>query len=322
MSDPYVLIVSTIADVATDEVVRRLTSIGIPHKRLNTENFPFSSTLTFRPDKGSKQDWMAIDAKSVHIPSSVWYRRVRTPSKPEGMDDGIYTFCLHENRAAFLGSLLGLNGRWMSYPAAVWRAEFKPFQLSLAHALGIPIPPTVITNDPSMVRRAYAEFGQLIVKPTRSGHVVHGAQDFAIFTSRVLEEHLDQVDSARWSPAIYQTLIPKRFDIRITIVGRKVFAAAIDSQSDPAAAIDWRQTENPKLPHHAIDLPQDLCQRLLRLMDSLQLTFGAIDMIQTTEGDYVFLEVNPSGQWLWLDDMLDLGISNAIAEWLAKTEVQ
>lgn len=318
MPDAHVLIVSTIADVATDVVVRRLSSHGISHKRLNTEDFPFSSTLTYRPDRRTEKDWMVSDGEPIRIPSSIWYRRLRTPSKPEGMDEGVYTFCLQENRAALVGGLLGLAGRWMSHPAAVWQAEYKPFQLSVAVDLGLAIPPTIITNDPSTVRRAYAEFGQMVVKPTRSGHIVHEGKEFAIFTSRVFDEHLKELDSARWSPAIYQALIPKRFDLRITIVGRKIFAAAIDSQSDPAAAIDWRHTTNARLPHHPVDLPGDIREKLFHLMSSLDLTFGAIDMIQTTAGEYVFLEVNPNGQWLWLDDMLGLGISDSVAEWLAE----
>jgi glutathione synthase/RimK-type ligase-like ATP-grasp enzyme len=318
MRDTHVLVVSTIADVATDEVVRRLGSLGVSHKRLNTENLPFSSTLAYRPNKRTEQNWIELDGEAMPVPSSIWYRRLRTPSKPEGMDEGIYTFCLQENRAAVLGSMLGLAGRWMSHPAAVWQAEYKPFQLSLAVDLGLAVPPTVITNDPSAIRNAYSEFGHMVVKPTRSGHVIHQGKEFSIFTSRVLEEHLQELADARWSPAIYQALIPKRFDLRITIVGRKIFAAAIDSQSDPAATIDWRQTTNSHLPHHAVGLPEELRVKLFRLMDSLHLTFGAIDMIQTAADEYVFLEVNPSGQWLWLDDMVGFGISDSVAEWLAE----
>lgn len=160
----------------------------------------------------------------------------------------------------------------------------------------------------------------MIVKPVRSGYLTQGGQEFSIFTSRVLEEHLGELESARLSPAIYQELVPKRFDIRVTVVGSQIFAAAIDSQSDPLAMVDWRKTDNPELPHYTATLPERVNTLLLRLMSSLRLTFGAIDMIQTSGGDYVFLEVNPSGQWLWIDDKLCLGISDAIANWLAKGE--
>ncbi len=316
MRSPNVLIVSTVADVATDDVVKRLTARGISHRRLNTEDYPFSATLTFRPEK-TALDWLTSNGQPLSSPTSIWYRRLRTPPKPEGMDDGIYKFCLEENRAALTGGLLAHSARWMSHPASVWQAEYKPFQLSMAARLDLHIPRTVVTNDPFAIRTAFAQFGSMVVKPAKSGYVIHEGQEFSIFTSRVLDEHLGELDDARWSPAIYQELIPKRCDVRVTIVGQKVFAAAIDSQSDPVASIDWRHTVNPNLPHRAIVLPENVSDKLLLLMETLHLTFGAIDLIETPAGEYVFLEVNPSGQWLWLDDKLDLGISDAVAEWLA-----
>src|SRR6266852_9304431 len=104
-NDGHVLIVSTIADLATD-VVRSLASRGIPHKRINTEDYPFSRTLTYRPSKNIESNWLASDGEQIPIPIAVWYRRVRTPAKPPDMDEGIYTFCLQENRAMLLGSIM------------------------------------------------------------------------------------------------------------------------------------------------------------------------------------------------------------------------
>lgn len=315
-NDRHVLIVSTVADMATDDVVKRLSSRGIPHQRVNTEDYPFSRSLSFLPN--AQESTLFFDAHSVPTPRSVWYRRVRSPSKPTDMDAGIYDYCLQENRSVFLGSILSFQARWMNHPAAVWQSEFKPYQLSVAARLGFSIPRTVITNDPDAIRKAFREFSAMIIKPARSGHLIQQGQHFSIFTSRVLEEHLCDLDDAHLSPAIYQELVPKEFDIRVTIVGRKIFAAAIDSQSDSAAVIDWRRTKNPDLPHHRVSLPAQLENLLLELMNCLGLTFGAIDLIQTTDGRYVFLEVNPSGQWLWIDKRIDFGISDAIAEWLAE----
>jgi glutathione synthase/RimK-type ligase-like ATP-grasp enzyme len=313
-----VLIVSTIADVATDAVIRQLSARNIPHVRINTEDYPFSRTLAFRP-AANAEGCLSLDGQPIPTPSAIWYRRVRTAPKPQSLAEDIYDFCVQENRAAFMGAILGLNARWMSRPAAIWQAEFKPYQLRLASELGLPIPRTIVTNEPAAVRTAFNEFGSMIVKPARTGHVVREGKEYAIFTSRVLREHLEDLNGARLSPSIYQELVPKKFDVRVTIVGRKLFAAAIDSQSDPDAAVDWRCTNNPRLPHKRITLPDRLTELLLRLMEALHLSFGAIDLIQTTSGDYLFLEVNPSGQWLWLDDMLGFGISDSIAEWLGVT---
>jgi glutathione synthase/RimK-type ligase-like ATP-grasp enzyme len=246
---------------------------------------------------------------------------MRTPAKPEAMDNGVYEFCLHEARATLIGSILGLTTRWMSHPAAIWSSEFKPFQLSLAAQVGLSIPPTIITNDPNAIKKAFNQFGAMIAKPVRRGYITNEGRSSAIFTSQVLREHLDEIESARYSPAIYQALIPKRYDIRVTIVGHQVFAAAIDSQSDPAAAIDWRLTCNPALPHYSTHLPEQLLDQLRRLMGLLGLTFGAIDLVQKPDGEFVFLEVNPNGQWLWLDRTLDMGISEAVAEWLTEDKL-
>jgi glutathione synthase/RimK-type ligase-like ATP-grasp enzyme len=314
MSDPCVFIVSTIADVATDDVVRRLASRGIPFHRLNSEEYPFSRSFTYYPAPVG----LVLDGTRLPSPTAVWYRRVRTPPRPEGMDEGIYTFCLQEQRASLLGSIMSMPSRWMSHPSSIWQAEYKPFQLSLAAKLGFMVPRTVITNEQETIRRAFSDFKAMVVKPTRTGHFRSEGKDFGLFTSRVLEEHLDALGSARWSPAIYQELIPKRCDVRVTIVGRQIFAAGIDSQSDPLAAIDWRQTGDERLPHFRLDLPSKITNLLLLMMDSMGLQFAAIDMIQTPTGEFVFLEVNPNGQWLWLDDLLEFGISDAVAEWLSQ----
>ena len=315
-NDAVVLIVSTVADVATDEVVRQLAARSIPHRRLNTEEFPFSKSVTLSYGAPSTVG-LLIDGQALPPPTAVWYRRLRSPAKPESMEDGIYEFCLRESRAALLGGVLSLRARWMSHPAAVWQAENKPYQLSIAQELGFRLPRTVITNDIAAIRAAAADFGRMVVKPARTGHVIHGGVERAIYTSELLFEQLEDLQGVELSPAIYQELVPKRFDIRATIVGRQIFAAAIDSQSDPAAAVDWRHTDNPELPHQRATLPDDVQRRLLELMDRMALNFAAIDLIQTPQDEFVFLEVNPSGQWLWLDDMLDLGISDAVAQWLA-----
>lgn len=310
-----VFIVSTRADSATDEIVERLATRNVPHFRFNTEDFPFAHALTYTPAQHGT--WLSCNGESIPQPTSIWYRRVRTGPAPVGMDDGVATFCRQEARAAILGSIMGQSTRWMSHPAAIWQAEFKPFQLHLAATLGLRIPQTVITNEPIRVRAAFRDFGSMIVKPTRTGYVETSDGAYAIYTTRVLEEHLDYIESARWSPAIYQELIPKAYDLRVTIVGARYFAALIDSQSDPSALTDWRQTSNPALPHERTMLPDAIVGKLYEMMGALRLTFGAIDLIQTIDGDYVFLEINPSGQWLWLDDMLGLGISDSVANWLA-----
>jgi glutathione synthase/RimK-type ligase-like ATP-grasp enzyme len=303
-------------DVATHAVVGELSRRNVPVLRVNTEDYPFSGRLDYRP--GSSERNLFSELIGAAEFRSIWYRRMRVPARPEGMDEGVYDFCLRESRNALLGGILGRSCRWMSRPDAIWKAEFKPFQLEIAAELGLSIPNTLISNVPDSVLAFFDScHGQMIAKPVRGGHIVQNGVEYAVYTTKVSPKDVEDLEDVSLSPSIYQELVPKRFDIRVTVVGRKIFAVAIDSQSDPDASVDWRRTSNPKLPHHAVELPADMESKILALMDAMNLQFGAIDLVLTPDGQYIFLEINPNGQWLWLDDMLSLGISSEIAEWLA-----
>ena len=321
----HVLVVSTVLDLATDAVVRTLGDWGVRTTRLNTEDYPFGARMTTVFDAASSgagsRGHVAWEGSRIDDVSAVWYRRVRSPVRPDGMDLGVYDFCAREARAALLGTLLGdvrAGLAWMSPPSNVWAAEHKLQQLATAARLGLSIPETVVTNDAREVRAAFSRFrGQMIAKPVRSGYVEVGGEPRAIFTSQVLQQHLETLADIDASPVIYQPLIAKACDVRVTIVGSRIFTAEIDSQLDANARIDWRRTEDPLLPHRRSDLPPDVRQALLEMMTQLGLAFGAVDLIRTPDNQYTFLEVNPNGQWLWLDAQLDLGITDAIASWLA-----
>lgn len=320
--DAHVLIVSTKLDISTDAVVRALASCGARFTRLNSEDIPFDAELTTRIDNHRLSARISCNAgrtsrSMLDDVSSIWYRRVRAPARPEEMGSGVYDFCVREARSALMGMLLARPERVMSPPTNIWRSEHKLLQLVAAREAGLTVPDTVVTNDPCEVRAAFSRFdGQMIVKPVRTGFVDYGEEQHAVFTTQILAEHLDQVESARWSPAIYQPLIRKRCDVRVTAVGDELFVAEIDSQGDPAATVDWRRTQDPLLPHRRADLPIEVRRGVLRLLASLGLVYGALDFVRTPDDKYVFLEVNPNGQWLWLDDMLEFGITGAIVRWL------
>jgi glutathione synthase/RimK-type ligase-like ATP-grasp enzyme len=309
-----VVIITTVADVATDDVIGHLRHLDVDIVRINTEDFPFESTFSLDFEAPTAEVW--VGGRRLQ-PRSVWYRRVRSPACPPTMDPGIYEFCLRENRAAFLGGWLAQDVRWLNHPVAVWQAEYKPYQLQVAKRAGLTVPQTLISSDPAQIRNAFERFGSLVVKPARSGHFRQGGEEFSVYTSEVTASTLDSIDDARWAPSIYQERVPKQCDVRVTYVGGQFFTAAIDSQSDPDAAVDWRKTSNAELRHCRLRLEGNVEDRLRTLMKALKLNFGCIDLVLRPDGQYVFLEVNPSGQWLWLDDQLELGISAAVADWLA-----
>lgn len=308
-----VLIVSTRVDAATDAIADELRRRGQPFVRFDTDRYPYAATASFLASPEGTS--LELDG-AVVAPASVWYRRVRSPEPPSGMDLGIHEYCLREAQALVHGMGLLGHSRIMSAPEAIVRAESKVAQLALARAVGLAIPATCVSNDPARVRAFASGYDRLVCKPVRSGWYRDAQGEWSIYTNEVTPDLLDDSHALSLTPCIFQELIPKACDVRVTVVGKRVFAAEIDSQSDEAARIDWRRTSNPDLPHRRAALPEPLARVLLELMRRLGLRFGAIDFVLTPDGQYVFLEVNPNGQWLWLDDKLELGITRAVADWL------
>lgn len=313
--DAPVLIISTTVDIATDAVVLELERRGQPFLRINTDAYPYDERATLR--LGSAETTLDVSGRPV-TPRSVWYRRMRSAARPEDVEPGIHRYCLGEAQTLMRGLGHITSPRVMSQPAAVFRAENKIVQLTVARSLGIRIPDSCISNDPNHVASFIKAHDRVICKPLRSGWFEDSQGEWSIYTTEITPEMLAGLDAVSLAPAIFQKLVPKSCDLRVTIVGDRIFAAEIDSQSEEASKVDWRRTTNPNLPHSICTLPDVLENKLLLLMRELELEFGAIDLVRTPENDYFFLEVNPNGQWLWLDDQLDLGITAEVASWLVR----
>ena len=247
----------------------------------------------------------------------MWYRRLVAPDLPDHLDEGVRDFCERENRAFFDGILSALPvERWLSPPDAIARAEKKPYQLKIANQLGFTIPKTSITNDPQSVL-ALAHSHQLIAKAVSSGYVRADDGYSAIFTSEVRETDLDDLGTLSLAPVTFQERIEKSVDIRVTVVDKHVFSAEILSQEGESSRVDWRATDNPDLIHRPHELPSEIERRCRELIRQMGLFFGAIDLALTPRGEYVFFEVNPNGEWVWIEEQLHLPIAKAIADWLS-----
>lgn len=113
-----------------------------------------------------------------------------------------------------------------------------------------------------------------------------------------------------------QEEIAKVYEVRANVVGQQVLAIRIDSQASPESALDWRRYDLPHTPYAPYVLPDNIARKCLQLTQRLGLEFGAIDLIRTPMGEYVFLEINGNGQFLWAEEHSGVGISAALANLL------
>ena len=315
MTGDSVLLVTTSYDEAAGYLERELNRRRVRFFRLDSDRFPGEISATFEPGRGLQfvDDTQQISGEDVR---SVWYRRHHAPILPPGLESGVVDFCNRECRSFLLGALAALpTKRWLSAPEAIWRAERKPLQLAIAAELGMTLPHTLVTNDSRAVL-SFSDRNDLIAKAVSYGYVKGSKGNHAIFSSEISPEDLSDLRGLKLAPVIFQEHVKKAADIRVTVVGDRVFAAEILSQRRDSSRVDWRATDDPNLIHRRHDLPCNVEQQCRELLSALRLGFGAIDFALTPKGEYVFFEINPNGEWIWIEDQLQYPIAGSIADWL------
>jgi len=306
-----ILIVTNGRDLTSDFVVLELQRRGLPYFRLNTETLP-AARVRFG---GGSLDWSLETAHRSLVGQDVraaYFRRPGPPSPDEDLQGGHRDYCVAEWNALLKSLYTRLDGLWLNAPWAILRAEDKPHQLQRAAKLGFDIPATVITNDLATAV-ALAQQAPSIVKPLRKA-LVEGKAEQVVFTSRW--DAFSPVDERAMAaaPIIVQHEVPKQADIRVTVVGDQLFPVAIDSQATAETEVDWRKGSDPNLAHGLVTLPDDVAERCRALVRGLDLKFGAIDLILGQDGKYWFLEINPNGQWAWIQQRTGAPIAEAIVD--------
>jgi len=236
-----------------------------------------------------------------------------------------YNFYIKDSSGATISgeeisSVLNRRHNFPTVPAGV--ASRKQYQLMVAAEVGLEIPATVIGNSPSGVinflNRVEPPFAaKTIYSPGVRFSDEGKERRISLYTRKLSNESItSRIKTIKNCPTIIQCYIEKDFELRITIVGEKVFACAIHSQNSSRTTEDWRRYDLPNTPHKIYTLPPEVESSCKALLKKLGLPFGCIDMVVTPEGKHVFLEINPNGQWLWIEQLTGLPISESIADLL------
>lgn len=305
-----------------DRVEEGLDRRGFHHLRVDTDLFPSALKLTVRTRPGGLETILdfgrfALDLETI---PAIWSRRLWPGRLPAEMDPRLAQYAAAAARTAFFDALLGLDRpRWVNPLGPALRAESKLLQLKLASELGLRLPATLITNDPAQVIPFHgAHQGRIITKLLDAlSQTMNASADF-LYTSVV--DDLDGVEGVRWAPQIFQPLIEKARELRVIIVGDQTFVGALDVAGSERARIDWRRaTTDDHLVWTRDALPPAVEDQARRLLARLGLVYGALDFLVPPDGTApVFLEVNPAGEWGWLERDLGYPIGDGLAEALVR----
>ncbi|MFV2062971.1 MAG: MvdC/MvdD family ATP grasp protein [Chloroflexota bacterium] len=313
-----VLIVAREDDVHTAAVVQHIEKAGAEHVVADLSEFPQSSRLDVRYSCcGERELTLTLGGRRHDLADfgSAWWRRPQQPLISSDITSDTHRmFAANESAEALAGLWYALETFWVNDPATDHVAHRKITQLGVAQDVGLKLPDTLIKNDPDEARRYIDSRGYRNVI-----YKAFSALEQAWRETRILrEEELDLVDYVKYAPVIFQEYIEAAVDLRITIVGEDVFPAAIHSQATTYPT-DFRMDMARARIEPAI-LPKDVEVRLHDFMARLGLRYGAIDMRLQPDGTYVFLEVNPAGQWLFIEEATGQPISESLARLLVKND--
>lgn len=206
--------------------------------------------------------------------------------------------------------MASLGAVHVNHPRRVYSAEYKPAQLAQASKLGFTVPPTLITNDPAQVAGFADAYGSIIYKVLRqTSHELNG-RAATVWVAEVDPAELDASISA--TAHLFQQKVSKVADVRVTVVKDNAFCVRIDSVD---GLLDWR-ADYGQLRYSVIPAPAGIIVALKKFLETFGLVFGCFDFAIDRDGEWIWLECNPNGQWAWMEEPTGLPMTAAFADLL------
>ena len=305
-----VLILTNKDDITVDFVVMELQKRKIDYYRLNMDDIPEKIKVCF---DFNKEEFKIIDTiKNIVVNlgevTSVYFRRPLL-NKLEYIEE------LNSQEKIYLTSELAFI-----HEGIYKILENKIYQLQLAKEVGFKIPMAFIGNEYDDIKKFSEKLDcNCIIKPIKSGNMKDLISPKVIYTTKLEEKQILKKESIEAFPVFIEENVKKKIDLRCIVVGNEVFTAEIYSQEYQESKIDWRKSKQI-LEHRIHDLPENIKAMCVKLTHKLNLNYSAIDLILDSNDNYVFLEINPNGQWAWLEKRLKFPISKTIVDILVKEE--
>ncbi len=322
-SRDVVLLITHSGDFYTvDRVAEALLKLGVQPFRLDTDKFPLQVQMEAHLSNRESIHSLKYgnDYISTEQVQAVWMRRIWQPQISKDLAPQFQTACIREAMAALNGFWDSLREvRWVDDLQQILAAENKLRQLRVAKEVGLVIPLTLVTNNPEEVREFFYDIGgKMVAKLLTPISYSMKSSPLFFYTSQVKEEDLLDIETLRHSPMVFQEQIPKLRELRVVYVDGSIFTGALDASNYAASTVDWRRASAKDCTWEVHELPMEVVSRLKAFMAKLGLKFGAFDLIETPSRKYVFLEINPTGEWGMLERDLGYPISTAIANALVR----
>jgi MvdD pre-ATP grasp domain len=271
--------------------------------------FPVAQTLTTHLALDRDRHSIAMNGKRYDLSTvkTVWNRRRGAPEVRSDLDPRDREYVTEQSQQhlnSFLDTLCP-DALWVNSPEVAKSELEKIGQLRAARQVGLTIPPTLLSNDPDEIRSFFDDNGgDVVYKAYKLRAWTHEKPRavFVNYTTPLSYEDLQDDDTLSVAPGIFQRRVERSFEVRVTVFGKEAIGARLDLEG---GQIDWRRRQGTSdLRVSPWQMPEDVKTRCLDYMRLCDLAFCCFDFIVTPTGDYVFLEANQMGQFLWVEEKL------------------
>jgi glutathione synthase/RimK-type ligase-like ATP-grasp enzyme len=280
--------------------------------------------LTYTLRKGKLE--VRYNGKLLSNVTGVWVRRPRRagrtlefPVRDEHFDYVTDALNAHIRQLYSLFS----EATWVSSNFHIARAENKVFQLETAAKLGMNIPETIVTSDPKEARSFVEQHKKVIVKPlSRYAPRLDDKVSLILWSHVITPQDSINYEGLHLAPSIFQQAIEPAYELRVTVVGDEAFAAKITVENELPNVRDWRvdQHDEAIVQMEAYSENDSLLRQCITYTQKLGLNYGALDIIVDKQGVAWFLEINPNGQWAFVEHRTGQPIGKALARLLETTQ--
>lgn len=316
---PSVLVVTSSFDEHADIMCQKFEDFGAFVFRFDADNLDrYEICLTPTPpflsleDKKRQKKILAADV------SSVWYRRPSPDRKfDKKLDGDSLKFFRGETKEWVKSITLSLKRAfWVTSPWLLYEARIKSNQLFVANSVGLSIPKTLIGRDQELVKKFFTECPNgMIAKSLKAPYVESKDSYYTLRTQEIMQTDLND-PSLFICPTIFQERISTLYELRVVVIGKRLFCFKAVPKEKTFLDIRTGGLMNVEYAPH--EIAPSLSRKIIRLVDYFGLPFSSMDLLVDEDGKEFFIDLNPNGQWLWLEYSTGIVMSDLFAEMMVK----
>lgn len=307
----------TRTDPHVDRVVRRLEERGC--KDVVVVDYHAGTTFSLEIDRQARRI-IKVGAKRLANDSTVWDKTKILPGTQYYIrgDEPEVGYAAQEWRS-YYALLTAFCGAGAVNTLRSRVCMIKPYQQTVAAAVGLRVPRTLVSNEKSKFLALANECESIIMKSLSGAKVSTKGEGeevpYVVMTMRVPQQDIAEADPGHFEicPHFAQEEISKSHELRVVVAGSRVIPFRIDSQKFQSTQVDWRKATGLNT-FARCEIDSTLSAQIVAFMEAMGLTTGSLDFIVDRVGRNWFLECNQDGVWAWLDDLVDGEITDAFAD--------